>query len=88
MEGQVSLSTLLVTFIVYMNSSFFGYFDGHHKIMFIKLWENLHYRFFSFPGNQIPRHISLSVSNCKLIKDMLHTFCLGQSLYDICILIQ
>ena len=34
MEGQVSLSIVLGTVRVYINSSFFGYFDGHNDPLF------------------------------------------------------
>ena len=36
-DGQVSLSTLLGTLRVYINSSFFGYFDGLERSTFQEL---------------------------------------------------
>ena len=66
----------------------FNYFDVHHKTTFKELQENLHHRFSSFPGKQISRYTSLSVPDCKLVENILHTFCLGQSWYDLCILRQ
>ena len=47
-EGEISLMTLPGTLRVYISSSFFRYFDGHHKSTFKELWDNLLHRFFSF----------------------------------------
>ena len=44
---------------------------------------NLHNRFFSFSADQIPRYITLSVLNCKLVENIVHIYCSGQSLHFI-----
>ena len=52
-KGQVSLSTVCGALRVYTNSSFFGYFDGHHKSTFKELWENLLHGFFSYKNKSV-----------------------------------
>ena len=58
------------------------FFDGIEKSTFSELWENLQHIFFSFSPNEISSYITLTVLNGKLIENVLHIFCSGQSWYD------
>ena len=42
--------------------------------------------FFPFSQNQIFRHACLTVPNCKLLENILDTFCIAQIWYDLSIL--
>ena len=86
-EGQVCLSTLCGTLRICVNSSFLGYFDGLEKSTF-KSYEKIYTIDFSLSLEMKSLTIlrNLAVLNCKLIENVLHIFCSGQSWYDLCIL--